>query len=44
MVRLLELLKKLLGVLLYLISALIVMTIIIFLQLMVSKTVGDALH
>ena len=44
MVRLLELLKRLLSVLLYLISALIVMTIIIFLQIMVSKTVGDALH
>lgn len=44
MVRLLELLKKLLGILLYLISALIVMAVIIFLQLMVSKTVGDALH
>ena len=44
MVRLLELLKGLLGILLYLISALIVMTVIIFLQIMVSKTVGDALH
>lgn len=44
MVRLLELLKKLIGILLYLISALIVMAVIIFLQLMVSKTVGDALH
>lgn len=44
MVRLLELLKGLLSILLYLISALIVMTIIIFLQIMVSKTVGDALH
>lgn len=44
MVRLLELLKRLLSILLYLISALIVMTIIIFLQIMVSKTVGDALH
>ena len=44
MVRLLELLKGLLSILLYLISALIIMTIIIFLQIMVSKTVGDALH
>ena len=44
MVRLLELLKGLLGILLYLISALIVMMVIIFLQIMVSKTVGDALH
>ena len=44
MVRLLELLKRLLSILLYLISALTVMTIIIFLQIMVSKTVGDALH
>ena len=44
MVRLLELLKGLLSILLYLISALIVMTVIIFLQIMVSKAVGDALH
>lgn len=44
MVRLLELLKGLLSILLYLISALIVMMVIIFLQIMVSKTVGDALH
>lgn len=44
MVRLLELLKGLLSILLYLISALIVMTVIIFLQIMVSKTVSDALH
>lgn len=44
MVRLLELLKGLLSILLYLISALIVMSVIIFLQIMVSKTVGDALH
>lgn len=44
MVRLLELLKGLLSILLYLISALIVMMVIIFLQIMVSKTVGDALR